>query len=162
MDTITQAKTRLISESPSLYGIENYKHDDLVSSFGSTYSISWENSLGLFKDMKLWLWLCNYASFDRNYSGVMTIYEPLISIDKMWHEFILFTKDYMSFCDDNFGYYLHHQPKTISSYGDTKSEDAEQRLNLAKNQCFYIQKLLGTSVLKRWYIDNPKKFKNIF
>jgi hypothetical protein len=35
-------------------------------------------------------------------------------VDEVWHTFILFTRDYMSFCDRVYGSYLHHQPSIPS------------------------------------------------
>ena len=34
-------------------------------------------------------------------------------VDEVWHIFILFTKDYARFCDEVFGFFLHHQPTTV-------------------------------------------------
>jgi|GEM_PF-2999871 len=36
--------------------------------------------------------------------------EPERDVDAIWHAHILFTEDYMKFCDQYFGYYLHHRP----------------------------------------------------
>lgn len=33
-------------------------------------------------------------------------------VDEVWHTFILFTRDYAAFCEDVFGYFVHHQPDT--------------------------------------------------
>lgn len=33
-------------------------------------------------------------------------------VDEVWHNHILFTRDYADFCDDVFGGYLHHMPNT--------------------------------------------------
>lgn len=35
-------------------------------------------------------------------------------VDEVWHTFILFTRDYVSFCDETFGFFLHHQPAVPS------------------------------------------------
>ena len=35
---------------------------------------------------------------------------PSISVDLAWHEFILFTKLYQTFCDEHFGRFIHHNP----------------------------------------------------
>jgi len=35
-------------------------------------------------------------------------------VDEVWHTFILFTRDYMLFCNEVFGHYLHHQPSIPS------------------------------------------------
>lgn len=43
------------------------------------------------------------------------------SVDLIWHQFILFTKEYHEFCNRFFGRYLHHVPETESR--PIKSED---------------------------------------
>ena len=35
---------------------------------------------------------------------------PSQVVDDLWHEFILFTREYKSFCDRAFGAFLHHTP----------------------------------------------------
>ena len=35
---------------------------------------------------------------------------PSLLVDNAWHEFILFTRLYHSFCDKHFGRYIHHSP----------------------------------------------------
>lgn len=35
---------------------------------------------------------------------------PHLSVDEIWHQHILCTKNYMDFCDAYFGYYFHHDP----------------------------------------------------
>ena len=33
-------------------------------------------------------------------------------VDEVWHQFILFTRHYTKFCQEVFGYYVHHLPAT--------------------------------------------------
>ena len=42
-----------------------------------------------------------------NQSGQMT---PSARVDVAWHEFILFTKTYMRFCQNTLGRMIHHEP----------------------------------------------------
>jgi len=35
---------------------------------------------------------------------------PSSRVDLAWHEFILFTRVYIEFCEQNFGRYIHHEP----------------------------------------------------
>ncbi|MBK8815602.1 MAG: hypothetical protein IPN42_08900 [Methylococcaceae bacterium] len=35
---------------------------------------------------------------------------PSRIVDETWHEFILFSRDYAGFCQNAFGYFLHHNP----------------------------------------------------
>ena len=36
-------------------------------------------------------------------------------VDEVWHTFILFTKDYSSFCEEVCGEFIHHNPRTSRS-----------------------------------------------
>lgn len=36
-------------------------------------------------------------------------------VDKVWHDHILHTRDYIQFCEKSFGSYFHHDPKDRSS-----------------------------------------------
>jgi hypothetical protein len=40
-----------------------------------------------------------------------TLGMPSHAVDAAWHEFILLTREYQSFCEEAFGYYLHHSPE---------------------------------------------------
>lgn len=35
---------------------------------------------------------------------------PSVAVDELWHEFIIFTRDYHDFCNNVYGAYLHHDP----------------------------------------------------
>lgn len=45
-----------------------------------------------------------------------------IEVDNIWHQFILFTRDYFDFCEHIFGRYLHHSPNVKSD--KTPSKDS--------------------------------------
>lgn len=46
-------------------------------------------------------------------SGYQHIAMPSQVVDDLWHEFILYTKNYQSFCQQAFGRYLHHTPTAV-------------------------------------------------
>ncbi|MFO0691757.1 MAG: hypothetical protein U0900_23885 [Myxococcota bacterium] len=46
---------------------------------------------------------------------------PSQAVDDLWHEFILFTRDYQTFCDQAFGRFLHHTPAV--RMGTAKSDN---------------------------------------
>lgn len=54
-------------------------------------------------------------------------------VDEVWHQFILFTKEYHEFCDDFLGRYMHHSPKT--SYTPLE-EGSAQKLTKHYNLVF--------------------------
>ena len=46
-------------------------------------------------------------------SGYQHIAMPSQVVDDLWHEFILYTKNYQTFCQQAFGRYLHHTPTAV-------------------------------------------------
>jgi|SRR5688572_15260138 len=43
-------------------------------------------------------------------SGRMFVAMPSQIVDDLWHEFILYTRDYKEFCAEAFGRFMHHAP----------------------------------------------------
>jgi len=48
----------------------------------------------------------------------MVLGMPSKAVDAAWHEFILYTRDYTTFCQRVYGGYLHHMPNDEPSTGD--------------------------------------------
>jgi hypothetical protein len=46
-------------------------------------------------------------------SGYQPIAMPSQVVDDLWHEFILYTKNYSTFCQQAFGRYMHHTPAAV-------------------------------------------------
>jgi hypothetical protein len=44
-------------------------------------------------------------------------------VDEVWHAFILFTREYADFCQDIFGEFIHHVPRTSRTPSGTPRED---------------------------------------
>jgi hypothetical protein len=57
----------------------------------------------LFREVKRYLVLC-----DLDQSRVWNMYS--LRVDEAWHQFILFTRQYMEFCQRFFGRYIPHNP----------------------------------------------------
>jgi hypothetical protein len=47
---------------------------------------------------------------------------PSQVVDSLWHEFILYTKDYQAFCDKAFGQFMHHSPAVTLSKNAQSNE----------------------------------------
>lgn len=54
-------------------------------------------------------------------SGCRQVAMPSQVVDDLWHEFILFTRDYQLFCQLAFGHFLHHTPAV--KLGDRKPDN---------------------------------------
>jgi len=44
-----------------------------------------------------------------------------LRVDEVWHQFVLFTKQYSEFCTRYFGKYIHHSPSNAPDYGSGQS-----------------------------------------
>jgi len=54
-------------------------------------------------------------------SGYQRVAMPSQVVDDLWHEFILFTRDYHAFCEKAFGNFLHHTPAV--KMGNVKADN---------------------------------------
>jgi hypothetical protein len=50
-------------------------------------------------------------------SGLQYVSMPSQVADDLWHELILYTKNYQQFCEQAFGRFLHHTPAVVLSKG---------------------------------------------
>lgn len=48
-------------------------------------------------------------------SGCQRVAMPSQVVDELWHEFILYTRNYETFCQRAFGTFLHHTPAVVLS-----------------------------------------------
>lgn len=62
-------------------------------------------------------------------SGMEFVSMPSQVVDDLWHEFILYTKNYQQFCRRGFGRFLHHSPAAVLS--------KRQRGNAGIRQCWF-------------------------
>jgi hypothetical protein len=76
---------------------------------------SLEEGERLFTEVKRWMFL---VSLERTKSWEIYSYR----VDEVWHQFILFTSEYMKFCDHYFGTYFSHYPSNapVDYSGDEK------------------------------------------
>jgi len=69
----------------------------------------------------------------KKYAGLTQVADgklgmPSKDVDEIWHQFILFTREYAQFCDDTLGYFLHHSPSV--STDKTMPGDTNRFINL--------------------------------
>jgi hypothetical protein len=74
------------------------------------------------------------------------IHTEMKEIDDMWHTFLLFTKDYMDFCTQYFGQFMHHNPKTA----ETSQTPDEFQLGFER-YLSYAYDHLGAKTLEKWF-----------
>jgi len=135
----------------------SYTNENIISRFLDMFDMSEDEAKDLFTETRKFLFICQLKD--------VFIPDDLLIIDEMWHNFVLFTKDYQAFCDTHFGKYFHHLPAS-------KKEKEEQRLKnerdpeIAKTE--YLEKLeyimnltydyLGEETVIKWFKTYPIKY----
>lgn len=110
-----------IKNEVNLVSIEEallYKNPSIVYKFMESYDVSYEDAEALLNETVKWLWLCAYKAKKIKETGKkipgLFIDSSMVMIDEMWHTFILFTNDYLNFCNNTLGLFIHHRPTTKS------------------------------------------------
>lgn len=76
------------------------------------------------------------------------VHAEMKEIDDMWDTFLLFTKDYMDFCNHYFGEYIHHHPAKEDEVPPKEKFEREFNLYLS-----YIYDHLDEGTLNIWFND---------
>lgn len=61
-------------------------------------------------------------------SGKRYVSMPSQIADDLWHEFILYTREYQAFCRRAFGGFLHHKPAVVLSSAQRRSNEGLRRV----------------------------------
>lgn len=131
-----------------------FTHQKVIESFARNHNVSEKKACLLFEDMLRYLWLSKKHELDRIHKKddpalafQFVMHEEMRDIDNMWHNFILYTHDYIDFCNHYFGEYLHHIPD-ISEQLVSTPEQFENDLYLYLS---YVYDHFGESIVKRWF-----------
>lgn len=99
-----------------------------------------EQAVFLQEDMLKFLFLCG----TKNKGGADCKFSPPKKIDEAWHLFILHTKDYENFCNEYFGFFIHHKPFTRAEREENKNKGLlDKTITAAK-------KLFGDNLSENW------------
>lgn len=141
-----------------------YQNDEVIYRFLMLWEVSFAEAQDLFLETKKWLWLCAQPEKQR-----LGITAPLLIIDEMWHNFLLFSRDYTEFCHDCFGRYIHHAPTPHSEkeeykkqYESALSDLAEKNMQEQIEQYKLIYQKLGVETLIKWYLEYPERYDEDF
>jgi hypothetical protein len=149
----------------TLEDVMSYSNEDVVARFIKIYGIDEQQANIIFDSTKKWIWLCYF----RRQVGIeqnLVIDSPLVIIDEMWHNFVLFTKGYSEFCKHFFGHYMHHSPMTSSM----QEESLNQFRNLSEKvireklieqkrwQYEFVYDHLGKDEFLLWYKQYPQQY----
>ena len=85
----------------SVVDVMSYQHRNLLRRMINKYGWSEPQAKKAFAEMKRFLSAAAVAPKPIS---------PSETVDEIWHNFILFTKDYSEFCNKFFGKFIHHTP----------------------------------------------------
>ncbi len=123
--------------------VQNYPHNKLCAE-------------DAFRETLQYLWLSVKHTLDREAEPKNTDIPPrcimlrsMREIDEMWHEFILFTRDYCNFCQHYFGEYLHHLPNIFDNMPVSREDETAEINKLLP----YIYDHLGETTMRIWFAE---------
>lgn len=136
----------------------NYTNEDVLFRFSNMYNMENEEIEDLFLETKKFLALS---------SSVPGLYvnNDILIIDEMWHNFILFTTVYESFCKKFFNRFIHHIPaskKERESISKLRKENPEkvnkQFLEDEEHMLNVVYDYLGEDTVVKWFQYYPEKY----
>ena len=141
---------------PELNDLLDYKNPAVLKLYVQNYPDNKLSAEHAFREALKYLWLCKKHQFDLDNDPGNDELPPRVvmlrsmrEVDEMWHEFILFTKDYSDFCQHYFGEYLHHLPNIFDNAPISMEEEDEEIAKLLP----YIYDTLGEETMRIWFAD---------
>lgn len=139
---------------PNLTDLLDYQHPRLINNYMRTLDAEESVAQGLFDDVLKYLWLSKKHAWEKENNPSdpalqfqFVMHEEMRPIDEMWHNFILYTRDYADFCNNFFGHFIHHEPDLAINSVQSEEDffkDLEKYLN-------YVYENLGEATVKRWF-----------
>jgi hypothetical protein len=139
---------------PELTELLKYRHEPVIKAYVRDRGGDEEKARDLFTSMLKFLWISEKHISDkkRNPSDtsldfIFVMHEEMRDIDNMWHNFILYTRDYTAFCEKYFGKFLHHQPDIADQMVQTEGEFSEHM----EKYLTYVYDNLGEGTVRHWF-----------
>lgn len=121
----------------SLADVLAYSNPDVVERIARDHSMTVEQAESVFRDTIRFLYLAGATD--------AKILAPTKSIDKGWHSFLMFTRDYSKFCTTYFGHFIHHAPR--------RSSDPAPKINQLAVTFEIARQFFGPSLSSNWSYD---------
>ncbi|NVZ68942.1 hypothetical protein [Pseudomonas costantinii] len=148
----------MVSNIYTLDAALEYENSALVHYFATVESMSLLESAELFVDLKKWLWLCSRLD---EHSTTVYLFEEQRLIDSYWHCFLLFTRDYIFFCEKFLGGIVCHLPDVNMQRAARHNTPGQLKLEMKGNlgrlrhSMEEVGRVLGHATMLRWYRDIP-------
>lgn len=139
--------TTTISET-TLDKVLTYSHPGVIRRFCDEQHVSYERGEEVFQETLKWLYLCYRYAKEEPQGFVCSMHREILLLDEMWHCFVLHTIDYADFCEEHFGFFLHHVPNNDGESPVPSDEELAAELT-----AFYgfVDEVLGEETLRAWY-----------
>lgn len=114
----------------------SYENLDIIVKFCNEYNVEQELGEEYFLEVKKFLYLC---------ANTTLTLAPSAEIDKIWHTFILFTKDYRQYCIQCLGKFIDHVP-------EVKKDNTEPKENCLANTINQYKIVFGELNNEVWQV----------
>ncbi|MCX7125597.1 MAG: hypothetical protein NTU49_07605 [Gammaproteobacteria bacterium] len=138
-----------------IHEIMQYKNEYVFKRYEREFPANKISAEQAFHGIVQYLWLCQKHRIDRkkrpgddSLNFVCSMYPEMREIDDMWHTFLMFTKDYADFCEQYFGEFVHHTPKT----GDEKYDSEFFKTEFTR-YISYVYDNLGEETVAKWFAE---------
>lgn len=139
---------------PALNDLLHYKNAAVLKLYNQNYPNNHLTAEQAFEETLKYLWLSQKHTMElkrnlknKHFPSQCFMLRYMREIDEMWHEFILFTKDYTDFCEKYFGDYMHHLPNIF----DNMPRPREVVEVEAKKLILYVYDNLGENTVRVWF-----------
>jgi hypothetical protein len=162
------------AEPPSLQSILSHPLPAVEARLQKEIGATPDDASLLVREAKRWLYACAQLQKARaarpgaDLPGSLTITPELIPIDRAWHCFLLFTREYERFCSQFLGTFIHHDPlpeEERARFAALRERDPvaalRDRQDSLRPQLLFLGELFGAeapAVLKLWFEELPKRF----
>ncbi len=137
----------------SLAEVFEYKNKQVICRYEKDYPNNKLSGEDAFNELMKFFWLTQqHKDAKKKYpennelNFTCALYPEMSELDDMWHTFLLFTKDYMSFCTNYFDEYIHHTPNT-----EEEPIEKEQFKKELTKYLSFIYDVLGEETVRNWF-----------
>jgi hypothetical protein len=132
----------------------DYQNKLVISRYRRVYPNTTMSPEAIFTELMKYFWLCHKHAAEKaifpNDDALKfecSMHVEMEEIDNMWHTFLLFTRDYLAFCNTFFnGEFIHHDPLPKSVEISKEAYETELHRYLT-----YIYDSLGEETLVKWF-----------